>query len=203
MKIIAQNLGKRFNRDWVFKNFNFTSEQGKQYVILGPNGSGKSTLLQLLTGIVPASEGTLTYQNSQGEIAAAEIFKRIATCAPYQDLIDEFTLEEMIHFHFKFKKCTVSISEFTQKLELVHASNKFVGSFSSGMKQRLKVALALYSECELLFLDEPCTNMDSKSIDWYLENLKSVPITTTTFVASNQSHEYFDSAHPIDILRYK
>jgi ABC-type multidrug transport system ATPase subunit len=203
MRIVAQNLGKRFNRDWVFRNFRFTSEEGRQYVILGPNGSGKSTLLQILTGIIPSSEGTLTYQNSESEIPAAEIYKSIATCAPYQDLIDEFTLDEMIRFHFKFKKCIVPISEFTTRLELGNALNKFVGSFSSGMKQRLKVGLALYSNCDLLFLDEPCTNMDNKSIGWYQENLKSVPSTTTTFIASNQSHEYPNSAYPIEILRYK
>ena len=203
MKIVAQNLGKRFNREWVFRNFNFTSEEGKQYVILGPNGSGKSTLLQIMTGIIPSSEGTIKFQDSDIEVAASEIYKSIATCAPYQDLIDEFTLNEMIVFHFKFKKCTIQVSEFLERLELKQASEKFVGSFSSGMKQRLKVGLAIYSSCELLFLDEPCTNMDSRSIEWYQGQLKQVSSATTVFIASNQSHEYSPSACPIEILRYK
>ncbi len=203
MRIVAQNLGKRFNREWVFKNFNFTSEEGKQYVILGPNGSGKSTLLQILTGITPQSEGSIKYLNSSTEVAAAEVYRQFAICAPYQDLIDEFTLNEMIHFHFKFKKCTITLSEFLDRLELKNAANKFVGSFSSGMKQRLKVGLALYSTGDLLFLDEPCTNMDSRSIDWYQMQLKFVSPKTTIIIASNQSHEYPNSAYPIEILRYK
>lgn len=203
MRIVAQNLGKRFNREWVFKNFNFTSEEGKQYVILGPNGSGKSTLLQILTGIMPASSGTIDYQSANAEVAPAEIYRHISICAPYQDLIEEFTLNEMICFHFKFKKCSIPHNEFLDRIELKNNSEKFVGSFSSGMKQRLKVGLALYSTCDLLFLDEPCTNMDNRSIEWYQSQLKQVPSTTTVFIASNQSHEYPNTAEQIDILAFK
>jgi ABC-type multidrug transport system ATPase subunit len=203
MKIEAHNLGKRFNREWVFKNLNFNSEESKTYVILGPNGSGKSTLLQTLSGIVPSSEGSLKYFKSNKEIIASEIYKSIALCAPYQDLIDEFTFNEMVEFHFKFKRCIVPIEEFKMETGLFHAANKFLGTFSSGMKQRLKVSLALYSECELLFLDEPCTNMDLKTIEWYQRQLEKTSNGRTVLIASNQPHEYPSSAVQLDISRYK
>src|SRR5438105_723117 len=134
MRIEAQNLGKRFNREWVFKNFNFTFSGGNQYVILGPNGSGKSTMLQILTGMMPSSIGSIQYFNEDIKIESSEIYKEIAVCAPYLDLIDEFTLDEMIEFHFKFKKCRVGIEKFINELGLSESADKLVGSFSSGMK---------------------------------------------------------------------
>jgi ABC-type multidrug transport system ATPase subunit len=203
MKIESANLGKRFNREWVFRHFNFDSEEGKTYVILGPNGSGKSTLLQTLMGISPPSEGTLTYFSGEKQISAEVLYKHIAMCAPYQDLIDEFTLVEMMNFHFKFKKCLTPLEAFLDQTELSHAAHKFIGTFSSGMKQRLKVALALYSECDLLFLDEPCTNMDNKAIEWYNLQLVKTKGDRTVFIASNQPHEYPETAISLNILGYK
>ncbi len=203
MRIEAQNLGKRFNREWVFKKLHFTSQENQTYVILGPNGSGKSTLLQILLGITPPSEGLIKYFKAEREIPATEVYRSMAMCAPYQDLIDEFTLDEMVAFHFQFKKCIVPIDVFKKEIGLLQAQNKFIGSFSSGMRQRLKVSLALYSECELLFLDEPCTNMDLKTIDWYQQQLKDTKRQRTIFIASNQAHEYPDDATQVDILGYK
>lgn len=203
MKIETTNLGKRFNREWVFRHFNFNSEEGKTYVILGPNGSGKSTLLQTLMGMAPPSEGTLKYLSGNNPQSADTLYKHIAMCAPYQDLIDEFTLVEMTKFHFKFKKCLTTPEAFLDQTELSHAAHKFIGTFSSGMKQRLKVALALYSECDLLFLDEPCTNMDNKAIDWYNRQFEKTRGNRTVFIASNQSHEYPETALSLNILGYK
>jgi len=199
MKVAANNLGKRFNREWVFRNFNYEFEAGKTYAITGPNGSGKSTLMQVLWGQMQPSEGSVKYAGSE----PSEIFKSISIAAPYMDVIEEFTLEEMVHFHFKFKKSRLPIQEVIDRIELKSSNHKLISSFSSGMRQRLKLALAFYGEAELLFLDEPCTNLDKKSIDWYQGHLKQVPSTTTVFIASNQDHEYPASAVKIDILVYK
>lgn len=203
MKIEAHHLGKRFNREWVFKNLDFSSEEGKTYVILGPNGSGKSTLLQVFTGMMPASTGSLRFTHSGQEVDASHVYQSIALCAPYQDLIDEFTFTEMVDFNFKFKKCIVPIDEFKKETGLQSAGNKFIGSFSSGMKQRMKVALALYSACDLLFLDEPCTNMDAQAIQWYRDQLIKTAGSRTVFIASNQPHEYPNQAISLNILAYK
>lgn len=124
-------------------------------------------------------------------------------CAPYQDLIEEFTLTEMMNFHFKFKKCITPLEVFLEQTELAHAAHKFISTFSSGMKQRLKVALTLYSDCQLLFLDEPCTNMDNRAIDWYNLQLEKTRGNKTVFIASNQPHEYPKTAISLDILGYK
>jgi ABC-type multidrug transport system ATPase subunit len=199
MKMIAENLGKRFNREWVFRNFNYEFNAGNRYVITGPNGSGKSTLMQVLWGQMQPSAGSVNY----GGIDPAEVFKTVAIATPYMDLIEEFTLEEMIRFHFKFKKCRLPIGQVLEKTELESSRLKPISTFSSGMRQRLKLALAFYSHGELLFLDEPCTNLDKKSIEWYHARLKEVPPETLVFIASNQEIEYPAAAVKIDILSYK
>ncbi|HEV8513651.1 MAG TPA: ATP-binding cassette domain-containing protein [Cyclobacteriaceae bacterium] len=199
MKVVAENLGKRFNREWVFRNFNYEFNSGNRYVITGPNGSGKSTLMQVLWGQMQPSTGSVKYSVPD----PSEIFKSVAIATPYMDLIEEFNLEEMINFHFKFKKCRIPVEEVLRKSELESSRLKPISTFSSGMKQRLKLALAFYSESELLFLDEPCTNLDKKSITWYHANLSLVPKETLVFIASNQEIEYPATAVKIDILSYK
>jgi len=199
MKIVTENLGKRFNREWVFRNLNYEFNSGNCYAITGPNGSGKSTLMQVLWGQMQPSTGSVNYSLPD----QSEIFKSVAIATPYMDLIEEFTLEEMIQFHFKFKKCRLPIEEILQRTELESSRLKPISTFSSGMRQRLKLALAFYSECELLFLDEPCTNLDKKSIEWYHSQLSQVSSQVTAFVASNQEIEYPSSSVKIDILAYK
>jgi len=199
MKIVTENLGKRFNREWVFRNLNYEFNSGNCYVITGPNGSGKSTLMQVLWGQMQPSAGSVNYSVPN----PSEIFRSVAIATPYMDLIEEFTLEEMIHFHFKFKKCRLPIKEVLQKTELESSKLKPISTFSSGMRQRLKLAIAFYSDCELLFLDEPCTNLDKKSIEWYHAHLNQVPKETVVFIASNQEIEYPATAVKIDILSYK
>lgn len=208
MNVIATNLGKRFNREWVFRNFNYEFEPGKTYAITGPNGSGKSTLMQVLWGQMHPSEGSVNYDfplspRLEVMLDQSEIYKSVSIAAPYMDLIDEFTLEEMVRFHFQFKKSRLPIDIVLEKIELSSSNKKMISSFSSGMRQRLKLALAFYSEADLLFLDEPCTNLDKKSIEWYVTHLAQVSPNVTVFIASNQEHEYPTSTNKIDILAYK
>jgi len=205
MKITADRLGKRFNREWIFRNLSFTFEPGC-YAVVGPNGSGKSTLLQVLWGQIPPSEGKLTFATDDGrEIAPEQIHTFLSIATPYMELIEEFTLSEMIAFHFRFKKARDgwSSDQILDYMELRRASGKYISEFSSGMRQRLKLGLAMLSASPLLFLDEPTTNLDQKSTDWYLETLKNIPSATTVLIASNQAHEYPAAAKKIDISTFK
>jgi ABC-type multidrug transport system ATPase subunit len=204
MKLVADNLGKRFNRDWIFRNFSFTIESGKTYAVVGPNGSGKSTLSQVLWGQVPPTAGNLKYYQDETVIDAVDIFKHLSIATPYMELVEEFTLNEMIQFHFKFKKPTpgVTTSNAADLMELASARDKKVSAFSSGMKQRLKLALAFYSDTPLLFLDEPTTNLDRWAAKWYQDNLLR-QTGRTIIIASNQDDEYPSNSVKIDISAYK
>jgi len=205
MKLITKNLSKRFNREWIFKDLTFEFSSPNTYAIVGPNGSGKSTLMQVLWGQMLPSQGNVAYEKDGKEIPLDEIFKHVSIATPYMDLMDEFTLEEMINFHFKFKQARnkKTTEELIEIFELTRAKDKAIANFSSGMRQRLKLGLALYSQADLLFLDEPTTNFDNKSIDWYINHSTQLPPETLVFIASNQEHEYPKNAQKIDILAYK
>lgn len=205
MRITAKNLSKRFNREWIFKDLNYQFNAPGTFAITGPNGSGKSTLLQVLWGQMVPSAGSIIYESNELEILQSDFFKYISIATPYMDLIDEFTLLEMVKFHFSFKEIrdNKSIDEVIDNFGLNHARDKPISNFSSGMRQRLKLGLAFYSKNHALFLDEPTTNLDRKAIDWYVEHLNGIPADTLIFIASNQEHEYPVNAHKIDILTYK
>ncbi len=204
MILTAENLGKRFNREWIFRNFNYSFQPGA-YAITGPNGAGKSTLLNVLWGQVPPSSGTLDYKAGQKTIPVEDIYKKIAIATPYMELIEEFTLEEILKFHFSFKKIRggKSLEELIVLLELTHARHKMITHFSSGMKQRLKLGLAFFSDVEIVFLDEPTTNLDKPSIHWYWKNFMELPVETIVLIASNLENEYPENAGKINLLEYK
>lgn len=205
MKIVTENLGKRFNREWIFKKFNFTFEPGNFYAITGPNGSGKSTLLQVLWGQVPPSTGLISFANQESKILIEEVYQNISIATPYVELIEEFTLAEMIQFHFKFKKILHPHNEkdLLEIMELSHARNKQIANFSSGMRQRLKLGLAFFSDTSALYLDEPTTNLDKNAIEWYQVKLRETAGSRLILIASNVTHEYPENALKIDLMSLK
>jgi ABC-type multidrug transport system ATPase subunit len=203
--ISVKQLGKRFNREWIFRNFDYDFLHGNTYAIIGPNGSGKSTLLQVLWGQLPPTNGELHYKDQQTEIPIDEIFHHIAIATPYLDLIEEFTLAEHLRFHFKLKASRNGMNEqeLLDKMELTHAKDKNISDFSSGMRQRVKLALAFFTQASLIFLDEPTTNLDQQAGLWYHTQLNDLPKDCSLFIASNVVDEYPSHAHLINILDYK
>jgi ABC-type multidrug transport system ATPase subunit len=205
LTIHVENLGKRFNREWIFRGFSYAFHSGNIYAITGANGSGKSTLLQVLWGQMPPSKGMLRYTHGETEIHLETIFHHIAIATPYMDLIEEFTLEEQLQFHFKLKQSrnNMSIAEMIERMYLTPARHKYISNFSSGMRQRVKLALGFFTEADLVFLDEPGTNLDHQAFEWYLKELHALPRHCTIIVASNQPAEYPSTAQKIDIMEYK
>ena len=203
--ITVEQLGKKYSREWIFRNFNYSFQSGEVYAITGPNGSGKSTLMQILWGQMPASTGVIKYKTSSTEISHEEVYKHVAVATPYLDLIDEFTLEEQLRFHFRLKQCRYAMTEndMIERMYLTHARHKQLSNFSSGMKQRVKLALAFFSAADVVFLDEPGTNLDSTAFDWYIRELRALPPECLVFIASNQASEYPTNARKIDIMSLK
>ena len=205
VNIKIEALGKVFGRERIIRNFSYEFTHGSSTAITGSNGSGKSTLLKLLAGIIIADKGKITYFIEDSPIAAEELFRYISFCAPAQHLIEEFTLAEMLSFHLKFRKL---LPGFDQKklLELSYfkgEESKKINLFSSGMKQRLKLALALFTDTPVLMLDEPTTNMDDQGVKWYKEQILKMVDKRLVIVASNQPHEYEFCNQLISIGDYK
>ena len=144
MQITLHNVGKRFNRDWIFRHVSYHFLPGKKYAITGSNGSGKSTLLQILAGSLSHNEGKVNFVAGQKPIEEEDSFKQISIAAPYLELIEEMTAGEFLFFHRQFKPLTIADKEILQIVGLEKAINKQIRYYSSGMKQRLKLAQAFF-----------------------------------------------------------
>jgi ABC-type multidrug transport system ATPase subunit len=203
--ISLQNIGRRFNRDWIFRGIDHTFTDNKTYAILGPNGSGKSTLLQVLNGSLAPSAGQLNYFYNDNEVEISDVYQHLSLAAPYLELIEEFTLSEVIDFHFKFKpyKAGIDKNEVMGLLAMQSNKNKMIRYFSSGMKQRLKLALAFCSDTPMLMLDEPTSNLDTQGVDWYLSLVQKFAANRLTIICSNQEHEYSFCDEQLNISDYK
>lgn len=204
MKVELQNLGKRFTREWIFRNLDYTLHSGEKYAILGPNGSGKSTLMQLLSANLTPSEGTVKHVVEGHDVAVDDVYSHISYCAPYIQLIEEFTLLEVLEFHNRFRPFqNLSFADVLSLLELEKHQHKPVRAFSSGMKQRLKLALAMLDGAGLVLLDEPATNLDAAGVAWYKKVLAQYCTHATVVISSNRPEEYDMCEHHISITNYK
>ncbi|POY39065.1 ABC transporter ATP-binding protein [Solitalea longa] len=205
MEISLQNIGRRFNRDWIFKGIDYRFEQGNSYAILGPNGSGKSTLVQIIAASLSPSEGTITHQYQGKKVEAEEVFRLLSFASPYLELLEDFTLNELIDFHFNFKQF-ISGFDKNQVIELLGFEkyrDRLIKNYSSGMKQRVKLALAFSSKSPLLLLDEPTANLDNQGVDWYLNLIERFAADRLTIICSNQEHEYSFCKQQLNIVDYK
>jgi ABC-2 type transport system ATP-binding protein len=205
MRIQAENLGKRFNREWIFRGLQLDLQKSKAHAITGPNGSGKSTLLQIITGMMPLSEGTIAYSDKNNIIDPDNLYREISIATPYQELIEEYTLSEQIDFHLKFKSFRQGCNkeQLILNLNLENSKDKEIRFFSSGMKTRLKLGLAFFSDTPLLLLDEPTSNLDSRGIDWYQEEIRKNIADRLVIICSNQRYEYEVCEEVLDISNYK
>jgi ABC-type multidrug transport system ATPase subunit len=202
------NAGKRFNRDWVFRHFTYSFQSAQSYAITGPNGSGKSTLLQVIAGSIQVSEGDCQWNmgmpNGQ-QCAAEEVYRYISIAAPYLEVIEEMTVKEFLTFHSTFKpfKPSISIPEIIEIIGLGKAVHKQIRYYSSGMKQRVKLAQAIFSDVPVLLLDEPCTNLDAAGYTLYHQLINEYCSDKLIIVSSNDEKEMDYCKERINIMDYK
>lgn len=209
MQITLTNTGKRFNREWIFRHVNQLFIPGRSYAITGPNGSGKSTLLQVIAGAVLHSEGEISYSVSGNEtssrqvVAGTDAYRNISIATPYLELIEEMTAVEFLSFHGTFKEFSMTVSDMLEAVSLQQAANKQIRYFSSGMKQRLKMAQAFFSNTPVLLLDEPTTNLDHDGIALYRHLISNHTNGRLLIISSNDEQEYNFCDEVISISNYK
>ncbi len=204
--IILTDAGKRFNREWIYRHCYYELEIGKSYAITGPNGSGKSTLLQAIAGSMQLSEGSIVWNDQQAQpIDTEQLYKQLAIAAPYLELIEEMTAKEFLEFHSQFKPliASVPIDEILNIIGLEKAVGKQIRYFSSGMKQRIKLAQAIFSDTPLLLLDEPCTNLDATGYALYHSLIKNYCANKLIVVSSNDEQEFNFCDRVMRIMDYK
>ncbi len=190
-QILIDQLSKRYGYHWIIRNFEYTFASETIYGISGSNGSGKSTLIKMISGYLTPTSGMIDYRIQGSKINVSSIFPYISLAAPYTDLINEYTLTEMLDFHLKFKKFKhkITFKEFEQKIHLSGQKDKTLQHFSSGMKQKIQLALALMSDTPILLLDEPTSYLDYDAKAWFAALLAENAKDKIIIIASNDGYD--------------
>lgn len=189
MIISLENISKKYQKEWIIRDYSyqFTNDS---YLISGPNGSGKSTLLKLISGFLTPTSGNIIHKVENKKINPDNIYKHIAYTGPYIDVFEEYTLKELTLFYSSLKSLKVNDVDLLEDIiGLTNIRDKPIKNFSSGMKQRVKLVLAILSDTEVLLLDEPTSYLDNNAIKWYQDLILQHVSNRIVIVASNNSKE--------------
>jgi ABC-type multidrug transport system ATPase subunit len=206
LHVELSQISKRYQKQSIFREVSHLFTPGSCTAVIGNNGSGKSTLLQIIAGYASPSQGTVKWEMHNNRINRDNVFRFVSICSPALQLWDELTLSENHALFTQFKQlpeCNTSV-DFARIIQLEKHINKPLKTFSSGMRQRVKLGFAILSDAPLLLLDEPCSHMDGDAVLWYQEVLQKHAQGKTIIVASNRDHlETFLCNEEIDINDYK
>lgn len=190
LELSASELGHHFNHRWLFRRLRCQLAPAEILAVLGPNGSGKSTLLSLFAGQRRPIEGTLSWKLDGRALPPEQVYRHLAWSGPFTELYPDLSLAEAFRLHFRFKSCLLpSRDDCLHELRLQHERNKPLKYFSSGMLQRAKLGLALFTDSALLMLDEPTSFMDSANARFSLNLIEEHRQSRTTLLASNLPRE--------------
>ena len=201
----GHNLKKVFNRRIIFEDVSFSLRSQQTLLISGPNGSGKSTLVKMIGGVLTPTGGDIEIDVG-GNRTDHMMHSVVGFVSPYLQMYEEFSAYENLYYALGIRglpSLRPGIRPLLESLQLQGRLDDPVRTFSSGMKQRLKLGLAFYTESRVIFLDEPGSNLDDQAFAWYLENLKQLSPDQLIFIASNQRNEYPENAEVLDLLKFK
>jgi ABC-type multidrug transport system ATPase subunit len=191
MHISVEHISKRYTTGWVIKDFSKEIPSKSKIAITGPNGSGKSTLIQMIAGYLSCTKGEIVYTHNEKVIPRDMVYQHIAISAAYAELDEEYTPTEIYEHYGHFKKfLTSDVKEFLQLADLKRERHQCISSFSSGMKQRLSIALASIMDVPLLIMDEPSSFLDTQRKSWYQDVLNNFTQEKTVIIASNDPLDY-------------
>lgn len=205
LQLKLDQVGKRFNTQWVYRGLSLELVSGQSLAILGSNGSGKSTLLQCISGFAPFSEGKASFTLNNKVVAEESWYQLVAIASPFMELPEELSLKELLTFHQAFKPLTKQwqAKDFAAYIGIPYSADKRINQYSSGMRQRVKLGLTLQSLAPLVLLDEPTANLDTSGIAWYQAEMAKPRPQQLVLVASNDLAEYAFCRQTLAISDYK
>lgn len=192
-RIALEKAGKSYADRWIFRNLDMELGSGDSLALLGPNGSGKSTLMLTLAGYIRPTEGKWLASLNGAPVPVEKVGTSISMCMPGMETFEEFSLEQVLRLHTATRRMLVETDPVSlAERMLFEPTNliKPVRFFSSGMKQRLKLGLAMLTASEAVFLDEPLTNLDARGTEWYYRLIEELLGNRMLVVASNRPDEY-------------
>jgi len=189
VEIITEGIYKYYGETPIIQNLSVNIKTPDAVWIAGANGRGKSTLLSLLSGLRSAEKGKIIFKKDDKVINAEQFSRIISIAAPYQGLPDWLTLSEIVEFHGAMRgwRPGYSARDVISLSQLEGHLNKSVAQLSSGLRQRLRLALAWFADSEAIFLDEPCAHLDKGGEHWYLEFYNTFGKDKLVVVCSNNT----------------
>lgn len=192
--IILKDVTKRYGQNTILENISLKAESGRILAITGSNGSGKSTLLKLIMGIEEVSSGEIHYLLNEQEIVDKSFFENIAAVTPELEFYPQLTVQENMELFLSLRDISFStnlIAECLKKFGLKeNVLSKFFSELSTGMAQRVKLAVLLASDSEIWLLDEPGSNIDEAGVNLLLKEIGNAKKAGKLIIlATNDSRE--------------
>lgn len=159
------NLTKKYKDVVAVDDLNLTVSKGELFSLLGINGAGKTTTIKMLCGLTEPTSGDALLNGKSIINESGEVKKFIAVSPQETAVAPGLSVKENLEFicgvyGFDTQKKTSKVSELINLLGLEKVANKKSGKLSGGMQRRLSIAMALITEPEILFLDEPTLGLD-------------------------------------------
>lgn len=191
LHIQLNDIGKKFYHRWIFRGIHHDFSARPRLALVGRNGSGKSTLLRIIAGQLMPSAGQVIYTVGKRRVPVEQVYRYLSWAGPFTELYQDLTFREALHLHFRFKTCLIDQPEsLIDILNLKDHADKNLRYYSSGMRQRVKVGLALFTRSDILMLDEPTSNMDPENATMILNLIEEYRQGRVYILASNMQREY-------------
>jgi heme exporter protein A len=194
--IEANGLTKRFGKRGLFRPVTFVAQPGEIVAITGPNGSGKSTLLKILAKVLSPTKGTCEWRANDKPLDLADLRSQTGFVAPYLELYGDLSATEHVRMVAEWKGSDLNESEVRELLALTELdkraieTSRHLRAFSSGMKQRVRFAMAFAGEPSVLLMDEPTSNLDKQGTALVLSELqRRAARGATVLIATNEERE--------------
>ena len=193
LAIKVESLNKNFGERKVISSLSIEIKQGESVAITGPNGSGKTTLLKLLLSLLRPSSGKVTYFDNDRVLSKDELRHRISFVSPYLSLYDQLSAEENLQFFTAVRGGNITGKEIDSLLSRVGLEGRgmdLVSDYSTGMKQRLKYAVALSNKPDFLLIDEPSSGLDDSGKAMMTALIEEYRSGSIIIIATNEKEEY-------------
>lgn len=188
----SHNLLKLYNSTLVWSNISFEHSKGI-LGISGFNGSGKSTLLKCLAQLEPLNKGDIIWYKNDVKLSKQDAKTRMSFMAPYINLYEELSVIENLEFIQKLRtksSLSVDVLELIQNVQMKEYKDRAFGSLSTGQQQRVKIASLLATDSDILFLDEPGSNLDEEGYKMMFELISTQKeLGKLVIIASNEQKE--------------
>lgn len=186
----AKQLSKNFNRRPIFKDISFELNSGDSVAITGRNGSGKSTLVKIIANVLQPTSGICEIYKGDAVVKKDDYYKYVGFVSPYLNLYDEFSGLENLEITSRIKLAYGgNHSGVLERVGLKDRCNDLLRIYSSGMKQRLKLAFAVLHDPQILILDEPTSNLDKEGIRIVSDIAEDQKKNRILLIATNDDYE--------------